>query len=168
MSHKFSLTPASEVKWANMSNTSGLRSNIVGCLKATLCHLEGAIPGALMHVNWHLLRKPWVSAISASQNPKDFSKAMVALSSCLRPSLFNPVWTESQAHHKLIRTSATEREERKKAEKRDKKDRDEEEDRLRLLSPFIKYSIIPKHQVNYVAIWPSSIYPPAPNSCLHF
>jgi len=146
MSHKFSLTVASECKWSG--NQNGFRSSLVGTLRTTLLHLEGAFPTTLMHVNWPMLRKAWVSAVSACVNSKDFSKAMVALAACIRPACYNPVWSESMGHFKLMRMSAVDREDRKKAEKRDKKDRDEEEDRLRVLPQLIKYTIPIKHQVS--------------------
>ncbi|XP_035706567.1 nucleosome-remodeling factor subunit NURF301 isoform X3 [Folsomia candida] len=147
MSHKFSLTAASEVKWNSFSSSVGLRTNMVSTLRATLVHLESAVPITLMHTNWGIMRKSWVSAVAGCTGAKDFAKATITLAACLRSCIYNPVWTESLAHHKLIRTSALEREERKKAEKRDKKDRDDEEDRLRLLPQWVKYSIPAKHQV---------------------
>ncbi|CAG7825806.1 unnamed protein product [Allacma fusca] len=145
MSHKFSLTTASECKWSGSQH--GLRASIVGTLRATLLSMENSVPGTLMHVNWSLLRKAWVSAVAGCVSCRDFSKAMIAFAACLRPSVFNTAWSEGGGHVKLIRMTALEREERKKIEKRDKKDRDDEEDRLRVLPQFVKYSIRPKHQV---------------------
>ena len=145
MSHKFSLTTASECKWAGSQH--GERKVVMGTLRASLLGMENSIPATLMHVNWPLLRKAWVAAVAGCVTSKDFSKAMIALAACVRPSVYNTVWAEGGGHVKLMRMSALEREERKKAEKRDKKDRDDEEDRLRVLPQFVKYSIPPKHQV---------------------
>jgi nucleosome-remodeling factor subunit BPTF len=150
MSHKFSLTPASDCKWLGVQY--GFRASLVGTLRTTLLHMENAIPTTLMHCNWALLRKPWIAAVTGCSSPKEFSKALTALASCLRPCVFNPVWTESTGHVKLLRTNAVERENRKKIEKRDKKDRDDEEERLRLLPQLVKYSIPPKHQVRAVLV----------------
>lgn len=150
MSHKFSLTQASECKWSG--NQQGLRPSIVAAVRQTLLNMEIAIPTTLMHCNWILLRKAWMSDVIASSNAKEFSKVLTKFAACLRPSVFNPVWSEGVGHVKLLRTSAIEKEIRKKNEKADKKFKDDEEDRLKLLPQFVKYSIPPKHQVIFCFI----------------
>jgi len=146
MSHKFSLTPASEIKYANQH---GHRSVVVQTLKTTLGHIESAIPTTLMHVNWPQLKKAWQNELTTCVSASDFSKVMIMLTNAIRPSVFNSVWSEHVGHVRLMRMSALERDEKRKAEKKEKKDRDDEEDRLKLLPQFVKYSILPKHQVTF-------------------
>lgn len=50
LSHKFSLTTASEFKWN--SSIYGSRSLIVSTLRLTIVQLETNIPGPFMHPNW--------------------------------------------------------------------------------------------------------------------
>ncbi|CAL8092678.1 unnamed protein product [Orchesella dallaii] len=146
MSHKFSLTTASECKWG-VKDFNGSRSTQIAAIRAALSHMEAVLPTTLMHVNWPMLRKSWCSAVLSGASAAEFSKAMIMISACIRNVVYNPVWSESTGHVRLIRMSLLEREDRKKAEKRDKKDRDDEEDRLKLLPQFIKYPIPMKHQV---------------------
>ncbi|ODM94816.1 hypothetical protein Ocin01_11866 [Orchesella cincta] len=146
MSHKFSLTTASECKWG-VKDFNGSRSTQIAAIRAALSHMEAVLPTTLMHVNWPMLRKSWITAVHSGASAEDFSKAMIMISACIRNVVYNPVWSESTGHVRLIRMSLLERDERKKAEKREKKDRDDEEDRLKLLPQFIKYPIPMKHQV---------------------
>jgi len=145
LSHKFSLTQASECKWSGP--TQGPRTTIVSTLRQTLLNMEVAIPTTLMHCNWILMRKAWIAGVSGCGSAKEFSKALITFAACLRPSCFNPIWSEGTGHVKLSRTSSILKEIRKKNEKADKKFRDDEEDRLKLLPQFVKYSLPPKHQV---------------------
>jgi nucleosome-remodeling factor subunit BPTF len=146
MSHKYSLTQVSECKWIGIQH--GYRNNLVGTMRTTLLNLESNVPVTLMHVNWPLLRKAWITAVSACINSKDFSKAMVALAACIRPACFNSIWSELMGHVKLMRITAGEKEDRKKMEKREKKEREEEEDRLKSMAQFVRHTIPIKHNVS--------------------
>lgn len=146
LSHKFSLTPASEFKWVGA--VSGTRSLLINTLRHTILQLEQQIPSPFMHTNWHLLRKHWLAIVGNCQQPKDFARALVVLQACIKPVVFANVWHEQLGHTKLARITATDREERKKIEKREKKERDEEEERNRMIiSGYVKYTMSFKHQL---------------------
>ncbi|KAG5899121.1 hypothetical protein JTB14_021623 [Gonioctena quinquepunctata] len=146
LSHKFSLTPASEFKWVGAF--SGSRTLIMNTLRHTILQLEQQIPSPFMHPNWHLLRKHWLTIVGNCQQPKDFARVLVVLQACIKPVVFATVWHEQLGHTKLARITATEREERKKIEKREKKEREEEEERNRMIiSGYVKYTMSFKHQL---------------------
>lgn len=146
LSHKFSLTPASEFKWVGA--VSGTRSLLINTLRHTILQLEQQIPLPFMHPNWHLLRKHWLAIVGNCQHPKDFARALVVLQACIKLVVFATVWHEQLGHTKLARITATEREERKKIEKREKKERDEEEERNRMIiTGYVKYTMSFKHQL---------------------
>ncbi|KAK7791905.1 hypothetical protein R5R35_005426 [Gryllus longicercus] len=145
LSHKFSLTQASEFKW--VGTLHGARALLVSTLRQTLLQLETSIQASFMHPNWPLLRKPWITAVSACINPRDFARALIVLQACIKPVVFANVWHEALGHVKLHRLTAAEREERKRQEKRDKKEKEEEEERNKLTYNFVKYTLGLKHQV---------------------
>ncbi|XP_049831961.1 nucleosome-remodeling factor subunit NURF301 isoform X2 [Schistocerca gregaria] len=145
LSHKFSLTPASEFKW--IGSLYGTRALLVSTLRQTVLQLESSIQSSFMHPNWPLLRKPWITAVSACVNARDFARALIVLQACIKPVVFTSVWHEALGHVKLQRMTASEREERKRQEKKDKKDKEEEEERNRLTYNFVKYTLGLKHQV---------------------
>ncbi|XP_059483006.1 nucleosome-remodeling factor subunit NURF301 isoform X2 [Neocloeon triangulifer] len=145
LSHKFSLTQASEFKWAGPVN--GTRALLINTLRQTMLQVETNMQTAFMHTNWPLLKKQWVASVTASINPKDFAKALIILQACMKPVVFATVWHESLGHTKLQRLTAAEREDRKKLEKREKKEKDEEEERNRLNYSLVKYTLGLKHQV---------------------
>ncbi|KAK9686188.1 PHD-finger [Popillia japonica] len=131
LSHKFSLTTASEFKW--VGGISGSKTLLLNTLRQTIIQLEQSIQSPFMHPNWHLIRKNWLNVIGACQNPKDFAKALIVLQAC---------------HTRLSRVTASEREERKKIEKREKKEREEEEERNRMtITGYVKYTMGFKHQL---------------------
>ncbi|CAG9862131.1 unnamed protein product [Phyllotreta striolata] len=146
LSHKFSLTPASEFKWVGaVSGSKGLLGNT---LRQTVLQLEQQLQAPFMHTNWPLLRKTWLTVVGNCQRPKDFAKALVVLQACIKPVVFANVWHEHLGHVKLARVTAAEREERKKLEKREKKEREEEEERNRMIiSGYVKYTMSFKHQL---------------------
>lgn len=144
LSHKFSLTTASEFKWVGALN--GAKTLLINTLRQTMLQLESSIQASFMHPNWHLLRKPWLTAVSACVNPKDFARALIVLQACIKPVVFANVWHDQLGHIKLFRVTANEREERKKQEKREKKEKEEEEERNRCFN-HIKYTLGLKHQV---------------------
>jgi len=74
--------------------SSGGRAILVNSLRLTILQLESNIPAALMHPNWHILRKPWISAVGTCLAPKDFAKTLVVLQTCIKPVVFNTVWHE--------------------------------------------------------------------------
>lgn len=146
LSHKFSLTPASEFKWAG--GIGGNKTVMLNTIRQTILQLEQTIQAPFMHLNWHLIRKPWLNAIGACQLPRDFAKTLIVLQACIKPVVFASVWHDQLGHIKLSRITATEREERKKIEKREKKDREEEEERNRMIiSGYVKYTMTFKHQL---------------------
>ncbi|XP_046404076.1 nucleosome-remodeling factor subunit NURF301 isoform X3 [Ischnura elegans] len=145
LSHKFSLTSASEFKW--LGTLYGSRTALVAALRQTLLALEQALQAPFLHVNWPLLRRPWVTSVSASSAPRDFSRALVVLQTCIKPVVFSSVWHEALGHIRLQRLTASEREERKRQEKKDKKEKEEEEERNRMTYHFVKYTLGLRHQV---------------------
>ncbi|KAB0795122.1 hypothetical protein PPYR_11961 [Photinus pyralis] len=146
LSHKFSLTTASEFKWIGAVN--GSRTLLLNTLRQTILQLEQTIQTPFMHPNWNLIRKHWLVAMASCQKPKDFARAIIVLQTCMKPVIFANVWHEQLGHTKLSRTTAIEREERKKIEKREKKERDEEEERNRMMvTGYVKYTMGFKHQL---------------------
>ncbi|XP_026472283.1 nucleosome-remodeling factor subunit NURF301-like, partial [Ctenocephalides felis] len=145
LSHKFSLTPASEFKWIGTMN--GTQTYLINTLRQTLLALENSIQSAFMHPNWSLLRKSWLTAVGACTKPSDFSKAMIILQACIKSVVFANVWHDQLGHVKLHRITAVEREEKKKLDKREKREKDDEEERNKLTYNFVKYTLGLKHQV---------------------
>lgn len=56
--------------------------------------MESNIQSAFMHVNWPQLRKPWISAVSACMNARDFARAIIVLQACIKPVAYAPVWSD--------------------------------------------------------------------------
>ncbi|KAL4097581.1 hypothetical protein QTP88_022332 [Uroleucon formosanum] len=147
MSHKFSLTGPGEYKWCGQ--IFGARSTLISTVKQTIISLDNLLPSSLMHINWSVLRKPWLNQVNSCSTPKDFARVMVVLMSCIKPVVYAPVWHEQLGHVKLYRITHAEREEKKKTDKKDKKDKDAEEDeRNKLTIHFVKYTLGLKHQVH--------------------
>ncbi|CRK99537.1 CLUMA_CG012856, isoform A [Clunio marinus] len=144
LSHKFSLTQASEFKWGGLLN--GTHSSLIAIFKQTLLTFESSITQTFMHCNWCKLRKSWLNAVSASNSPRDFVKVLVTLQSCFKNVIYANVWHEQLGHVHLYRVTSNEREERKKIEKREKREENEEE-RNRLAYNYVKYSLGLRHQV---------------------
>ncbi|KAF3427886.1 hypothetical protein E2986_08829 [Frieseomelitta varia] len=144
LSHKFSLTQASEFKW--VGSLTGTRALLVSTLRQTILQLESSIQSSFMHTNWPLLRKPWTTAVGACVNPRDFARALIVLQACIKSVVFASVWHDQLGHVKLQRVTALEREEKKRQDKKDKKEREDEEERNRLFN-FVKYTLGLKHQV---------------------
>lgn len=142
LSHKFSLTSASDFKWHGA--TTGTRSLCITTLRQTMLQLENNVPSSIMHPNWAIHRNNWLKAVNMSNTANNFSLALNILESVLKPVLFNPVWSDALGHTRLRRTTALEREERKKQEKRDRRDNAEEESDRRM---WVKYTLGLKHQV---------------------
>lgn len=146
LSHKFSLTTASEFKW--VGGVSGTKTLLLNTVRQTIIQLEQAIQAPFMHPNWPLIRKHWLNAVTACQHPKDLARTLIVLQACIKPVVFANVWHEQLGHIKLSRITAAEREERKKIEKREKKEREEEEERNRtIISGYVKYTMVFKHQL---------------------
>lgn len=93
LSHKFSLTPASEFKWNGAVH--GKRTIVLNTIMASMTQLEANIPSAFLHPNWPLHRQSWINALQLCRKPSDFSLALSILEACMKPVLFNPVWSES-------------------------------------------------------------------------
>ncbi|XP_036150042.1 nucleosome-remodeling factor subunit NURF301 isoform X2 [Monomorium pharaonis] len=144
LSHKFSLTQASEFKW--VGSLTGTRALLVSTLRQTILQLESNIQASFMHTNWPLLRKPWTSAVGACVNPRDFARTLIVLQACIKSVVFASVWHDQLGHVKLQRVTALEREEKKRQDKKEKKEKEDEEERNRLFN-FVKYTLGLKHQV---------------------
>lgn len=144
LSHKFSLTPASEFKW--VGSLTGTRALLVSTLRQTILQFESNIQAPFMHTNWPLLRKPWTTAVSSCVNPRDFARTLIVLQACIKSVVFASVWHDQLGHVKLQRVTALEREEKKRQDKKEKKEKEDEEERNRLFN-FVKYTLGLKHQV---------------------
>ena len=144
LSHKFSLTQASEFKWGGLLN--GSHNSLIAVFKQTLLTFESSITSTFMHCNWTKLRKTWINAVAASTTPDDFMKVLITLQSCFKNVIYANVWHEQLGHIHLYRITSNEREERKKIEKREKREESEEE-RNRLAYNYVKYSLGLRHQV---------------------
>lgn len=146
LSHKFSLTQASEFKWlgGGLYNT---QNQIISTIKQTIISLEQGVASPFLHQNWTKLRKVWISAISACTKATDFARILCILQACMRGVIFASVWHEQLGHIKMYRITSAEREEKKKLEKREKRERDDEEERNRMTFNFVKYSLGLRHQV---------------------
>ncbi|XP_055707432.1 nucleosome-remodeling factor subunit NURF301 isoform X3 [Phlebotomus papatasi] len=145
LSHKFSLTQASEFKW--IGAVSATEINIITTLRATFLALEQNISAPYLHPNWINIRKTWVSAVANCNAPVEFSRALIVLQACMKNVVFANVWHEQLGHLKLYRITSGEREEKKKTEKREKREMADEEERNRMTYNFVKYSLGLKHQV---------------------
>lgn len=144
LSHKFSLTQLSEFKWNGA--VVGRKNLVTNTLMMTLTQLENNIPTAFLHPHWPLHRQNWNNAVQLCRSPSDFGLALSILEACLKPVIFNPVWTEALGHSKLMKITSLDREEMKKREKEMKKRKDEEEESRGPLI-WIKYTLGLKHQV---------------------
>ncbi|XP_055631397.1 nucleosome-remodeling factor subunit NURF301 isoform X2 [Toxorhynchites rutilus septentrionalis] len=146
LSHKFSLTQASEFKWLGGGMYCS-QAQIVSTIKQTIIALEQSIASPFLHQNWAKLRKTWINAISTCTRASDFARIICILQACMRGVVFASVWHEQLGHSKMCRITSAEREEKKKLEKREKRERDDEEERNRMTFNFVKYSLGLKHQV---------------------
>lgn len=145
LSHKFSLTEAAVFKW--MGQLHGTRSQLVNTLRQTMLQLETSLPSMFMHSNWHLLRKPWIGAVTSCNSPREFARALTVLQCCVKPSLTLNVFNESLGHTQLKKITQQMRDDKKKMEKRERKEREEEEEKLRPYMTHVKYTLGLKHQV---------------------
>ncbi|XP_025083493.1 nucleosome-remodeling factor subunit BPTF-like isoform X4 [Pomacea canaliculata] len=143
LSHKFSLTQASEFKWNG--SVYGNRAITMATLRLSIVQLENNIPAAFLHPNWSIHRSNWQKAVHMCQSPQDFALALAILEACMKPVIFNPVWHESLGHTRLQRITSGDREEMKKREKEARKRKEEEEEGKPLV--WIKYPLGLKHQV---------------------
>lgn len=145
LSHKFSLTDASQFKWGGILN--GNRSNVISTLRQTLISLEQAISTPFMHPNWPALKKLWLQAVSHCNKPTDFAKVLIIYQLCTKNCIYVNVWHDQLAHIKLERITSAERDEKKKTDKREKREQADEEERNRLAINFVKYPLGQRHQV---------------------
>ena len=146
MSHKFSLTDVSAFKWNGALH--GSRVLLAATLRSTILQLEANIPTLFMHPNWTLLRKPWIGAVSSSNTPKDFARALTVLQCCMKPSVMLPVWSDMLGHTVMKKLTAQMKDDKKKQEKRERREKEEEEERLRPFMAFVKYTLGLKHSVS--------------------
>lgn len=131
LSHKFSLTHASDLKWAtyghvlaSLSNltVNGTKSMLINVIRQALLYLETQFTQTFMHPNWNLHRNNWVKAVSMCSEPKEFSLALYILESSMKPVLFNPAWHDTLGFTILHRSTQSERDELKKRDKKDRRD----------------------------------------------
>ncbi|XP_030386178.1 nucleosome-remodeling factor subunit NURF301 isoform X2 [Scaptodrosophila lebanonensis] len=145
LSHKFSLTTASDFKWIGI--TMGTADNIVQTLRQTLMNFESNIAAPFLNPNWVINKKIWNNAVMSAKRASDFAAVLMLFQASLKSVVFANVWHEQLGHTALQRITSAEREWRKKLEKREKRERDDEEERNRLAFNYIKYSLGLKHQV---------------------
>ncbi|XP_017127520.1 nucleosome-remodeling factor subunit NURF301 isoform X2 [Drosophila elegans] len=145
LSHKFSLTTASDFKWIGI--TMGTTENMITTLRQTLINFESNIAAPFLNTNWVVNKKVWNSAVMNARRASDFAAVLLLFQSSLKSVVFANVWHEQLGHTTLHRITSAEREERKKLEKREKRERDDEEERNRLAFNYIKYTLGLKHQV---------------------
>uniref|UniRef100_A0A1I8M9X2 Nucleosome-remodeling factor subunit NURF301 n=1 Tax=Musca domestica TaxID=7370 RepID=A0A1I8M9X2_MUSDO len=145
LSHKFSLTTASEFKWIGV--TMGTVDNIISTLRQTLLSFEQNIASPFLNPNWSSLKKLWSSAVMSCRTASDFAQVLLLFQASIKNVVFANVWHEQLGHTALMRITAAEREDRKKIEKREKRERDDEEERYRMAFNYIKYTLGLKHQV---------------------
>jgi len=93
LSHKFSLTPASEFTWNG--STFGAQALILSTLRASVLQLESSIPTPLLHPNWTLHRARWMKLVNACSSPREFGAALAAFEVAAKPVIFNQVWHEA-------------------------------------------------------------------------
>uniref|UniRef100_A0A3Q3INF3 Bromodomain PHD finger transcription factor n=1 Tax=Monopterus albus TaxID=43700 RepID=A0A3Q3INF3_MONAL len=142
LSHKFSLTTASEFKWNG--SIYGSRSLTVSTLRLTIIQLETNVPGPFMHPNWASHRTNWNKAVQMCSKAREFALALAILECAIKPVVMLPVWKDSLGHTRLHRMTSMEREEKEKVKKREKKLEDEE---TLQQATWVKYTIPIKHQV---------------------
>ncbi|XP_053954762.1 nucleosome-remodeling factor subunit NURF301 isoform X1 [Anastrepha ludens] len=145
LSHKFSLTTASEFKWIGV--TMGSLDTITQTLRQTLLNFEETVPSSFLIPNWRFIKWKWRRTVTDARRPTEFVIVLLLLQAALKNVIFANVWHEQLGHLTLCRITSAEREERKKMEKREKRERDDEEERNRLAFNYIKYSLGLKHQV---------------------
>jgi nucleosome-remodeling factor subunit BPTF len=92
LSHKFSLTSASEFKWNG--TIYGNKTLCTATLRLSITQLESTIPGPYLHPNWPIHQKNWLSAVHMCQSPQDFGMALAILEASVKPVLFTSVWQE--------------------------------------------------------------------------
>uniref|UniRef100_A0A665UV50 Nucleosome-remodeling factor subunit BPTF-like n=1 Tax=Echeneis naucrates TaxID=173247 RepID=A0A665UV50_ECHNA len=142
LSHKFSLTTASEFKWNG--SIYGSRNLTVSTLRLTIIQLETNVPGPFMHPNWASHRTNWNKAVQMCSKAREFALALAILECAIKPVVMLPVWKDSLGHTRLHRMTSMEREEKEKVKKREKKLEDEE---TLQQATWVKYTIPIKHQV---------------------
>ncbi|XP_043650026.1 nucleosome-remodeling factor subunit NURF301 isoform X4 [Drosophila teissieri] len=145
LSHKFSLTTASDFKWIGI--TMGTTDNMITTLRQTLINFESNIAASFLNTNWVVNKKIWNAAVMNARRPSEFAVVLLLFQASLKSVVFANVWHEQLGHTNLQRITSAEREERKKLEKREKRERDDEEERNRLAFNYIKYTLGLKHQV---------------------
>lgn len=132
LSHKFSLTPTSELKWGSynigkfsINPINGTETCLINNLRQALLYLESNLSQPYMHPNWKRHRERWVFGVANCLNPDAFATAMYVMESSIKPVLFNPCWNDLLGFTVLQRTTQLERDELKK---KDKKSRDNNAD----------------------------------------
>ncbi|XP_046913050.2 nucleosome-remodeling factor subunit NURF301 E(bx) [Dermatophagoides farinae] len=127
LSHKFSLTPMSDLKWASynqvitaapVTTAHGPKPMLINTLRQALLQFELNFPNPLMHSNWKRHRDNWIKAVKICSEPREFGLALYILESSMKPVLFNNAWNDLLGFTVLQRTTQLERDELKKKEKK--------------------------------------------------
>jgi len=95
LSHKFSLSPASEFTWNGTMFGSQALIVIVATLRAGILQLENNIPSTLLHPNWTLHRARWLKLVNTCGQPFEFGTALATFEAAVKPAVFNQVWHEA-------------------------------------------------------------------------
>jgi len=93
LSHKFSLSPASEFTWNG--STFGTQAVILATLRASILQLENSIPASLLHPNWTLHRVRWLKLVNACNQPAEFGTVLAMFEAAAKPVIFTQVWHEA-------------------------------------------------------------------------
>jgi len=80
----------------------GARSALTNAVKQSIISLDNLMPSSLMHINWSMLRKPWLNQVNSCSTPKDFARVMVVLMSCIKPVVYAPVWHEQLGKYYIL------------------------------------------------------------------
>ena len=156
LSHKFSLTPASEFKWQSSSGSlsSSAASNfssrctILSTLRSTIAHLESQFHDSYLHPNWSKHRESWSKAVKLCQSASDFSLALCILESSMKPIIFNTQWNDTGlGFTHLQKTTQLEREIRAKNEKRERKEERDENEGMFKFNVHVHYVKKLRHQI---------------------
>ncbi|XP_027204366.2 nucleosome-remodeling factor subunit NURF301 E(bx) [Dermatophagoides pteronyssinus] len=127
LSHKFSLTPMSDLKWASynqvvtaapVTTAHGPKPMLINTLRQALLQFELNFINPFMHPNWKRHRDNWIKAVKICSEPREFGLALYILESSMKPVLFNSSFNDLLGFTVLQRTTQLERDELKKKEKK--------------------------------------------------
>ncbi|CAG0896809.1 unnamed protein product [Cyprideis torosa] len=147
LSYKFSLTQAAAFTWPNADvykDSAALTAN----LRTKLMNLSQAVHDAFRHPNWKSLKVGWLADMLKAETAKEFVEAMITLVMSIKPVATTQLWNEGLGHTRFHFSTVGDREIRKKQEKREQKERELDEERLKLMNHYVRYSLGLKHAVH--------------------